>query len=65
MANGDEYCTQDQARSSSSQMPAAVGAYNIYNATSFNEFFIYNNDDMVNDMLAFLDDTPKELPLLQ
>ena len=46
-------------------MPGAVYAYKIYNATSFDEFFVYNKDDMVNDMLTFLDDTPKELPLLQ
>ena len=46
-------------------MRGAVYYIMVYNATSFDEFFVYNRDDMVNDMLTLLDDTPKELPLLQ
>ena len=64
MAEGDQYCTQEQASKFSAEIPS-LSAYKVYNSTSYDEFVVYNKDDMVNDMLTFLSDTSAELPLLQ
>jgi len=64
MADGDQNCTQEQASKFSAEIPS-LSAYKVYNSTSFDDFIVYNKDDMVNDMLTFLNDTSVELPLLQ